>query len=204
MLSRLRYGVSATRLQRRPRKFRRPSLLRVRPPLQPESDATAARQRNDAKGRVQMIRFPTNTGLLPKIDLQLCFNAISPNSERDGSLGRGAPKCTPKIINCVYRFTSVCKDYVAFHNPGASGCPIGIDEPTSTPDGASVLTPAAIACAIGSGCMPSFTPDMSIACVDGREVGWGCGCAVTPSDHRQAEAILFFNSATDTSSKVLG
>ena len=64
------------------------------------------------------------------------------------------------------------------------------------------MTPAAIACAKGSGCMPSFTPDMSIACVDGREVGWGCGCAVTPSDHRQAEAILFFNSATDTSSKV--
>lgn len=107
--------------------FSRPSLLRVRPPLQPESDATAARQRNDAKGRVQMIRFPTNTGLLPKIDLQLCFNAISPNSERDGSSGRSAPKCTPKIINCVYRFTSVCKHYVAFHNPGASGCPIGID-----------------------------------------------------------------------------
>ena len=94
--------------------------------LQPESDATAARQRNDAKGRVQ-IRFPTNTGLLPKIDFQLCFNAISPNSERDGSSGRSAPKCTPKIINRVYRFTRVRKDYIAFHNPGASGCLIGID-----------------------------------------------------------------------------
>jgi hypothetical protein len=71
--------------------------------------------------------LPTSTDLLPKLDFQLCFNAISPNSERDGSSGRSAPKCTPKIINCVYRFTRVCKDYVAFHNPSASGCLIGID-----------------------------------------------------------------------------
>jgi len=65
--------------------------------------------------------------LLPKFDFHLCFSAVSPNSERDRISGRSAAKSTLKIVHCFYRFTGVCKDYVALYNPGARSCLIRID-----------------------------------------------------------------------------